>query len=45
MNFQTMELALVFKGFGRKEKEDLEEWMETVESNPTVMWWALELED
>lgn len=44
MNVQKMDLALVLKRFGRKENYDLEKWMDTVESNPGVMWWALELE-
>lgn len=37
MTFQKMKLALLFKGPGRKEKEDLEESMETVTSNLGVM--------
>lgn len=37
-------MALVFVGLGRKEKKDLEEWVETGEGNLGVNWWPLELE-
>lgn len=38
-----MDLALIFERYGRRDKKDLEEWMETGESSLGARWRPLEL--